>query len=169
MKQHLPLLRSLSGSLASATTTLITHPLDTVNVRIVTQYRVFHYTNVAQTLKDIAKQEDVRALYKGLPLTLFGTVLRGGMGFGIYETTKSHKLREWHDHSFLSNLAHRLLLGFMAGAITTTICYPVDTIRRYLKKNKDDNKYLERNDNYRILSLKNLVVTFESIQVPKKP
>ncbi|ETO30871.1 hypothetical protein RFI_06249 [Reticulomyxa filosa] len=130
MQQHATLTRSVSGSLASVTTTLLTHPLDTVNVRIVTQYRFFHYNRVVQTLRDIATQENVWALYQGLPLTLFGTMLRGGLGFGIYETTKSYHLKNWQDRSFASNFAQRLILGFAAGTITTTICYPIDTIRR---------------------------------------
>ena len=118
---------ALSGSLASMNAHIITHPLDTVRVRIAVQYGHIEYPSILSTFKSIYNIEGINGFYRGLSTTLIGAIFRAGIGFGIYETMKSDDMRNWKaNHSFIG----RLSIGFFAGTSATFIAYPFDTIRR---------------------------------------
>lgn len=123
------MLNALSGSLASLFTSLITHPLDTIRVRIAVQYGIIEYKSYVNTYRSIIANEGFHSLYYGLGVTLVGTVIRGGVGFGIYESIKSNEMKEWNANQNFP-IVGRLLFGFMAGGISTVVSYPLDTIRR---------------------------------------
>ena len=65
--------------------TLITHPLDTLRVRI----SVMHGEASTPTMiKQILETGGWRALYQGFGATLVGAGPRGALGFGVFETLK---------------------------------------------------------------------------------
>eukprot|EP00485_Elphidium_margaritaceum_P000241 CAMPEP_0202695262 /NCGR_PEP_ID=MMETSP1385-20130828/8902_1 /ASSEMBLY_ACC=CAM_ASM_000861 /TAXON_ID=933848 /ORGANISM="Elphidium margaritaceum" /LENGTH=322 /DNA_ID=CAMNT_0049351261 /DNA_START=23 /DNA_END=991 /DNA_ORIENTATION=- len=122
------LIKSLSGSLASMSAHCLTHPLDTVRVRIATQYQTIEYPSIFHTFRSIWTHEGLNGFYRGLSMTLFGAVFRAGIGFGIYENLKSDEIRQWKSTHY--PLMTRLGIGWMAGAFSTFCAYPIDTLRR---------------------------------------
>ena len=120
----------MTGAIASVCCTLITHPLDTVRVRYAIQFQNIQHPSYTSFLSDVIHQGGYIAFYRGIVTTCFGAIFRGGVGFGIYETFKSDKTREWKaTHPIMD----RMSLGMMAGIASTTASYPIDTVRRYIK------------------------------------
>jgi len=119
---------SFAGALASLNAHIITHPLDTVRVRIAVQYQHIEYPSIMQTAKTIRAQEGINGFYRGLHTTIFGAIFRAGIGFGIYEGLKTEEMKQWNSTAF--PLISRLSIGFVGGVASTFISYPIDTVRR---------------------------------------
>eukprot|EP01084_Bolivina_argentea_P107524 192255_1 len=119
--------RALAGSFASINAHIITHPLDTVRVRIAVQYESIQYPNIYQTFQSIYSNEGINGFYIGLSTTIVGALFRAGVGFGLYENLKSDEMREW---TSTNSLLGRLSIGFISGTTATFVAYPFDTIRR---------------------------------------
>lgn len=119
---------ALSGSLASLNGHIITHPLDTVRVRIAVQYHHIEYPSILETAKTIHSHEGINGFYRGLSTTIFGAIFRAGVGFGIYEGLKTEEMKQWKSTTF--PLLARLSIGFAAGIASTLVSYPIDTVRR---------------------------------------
>ncbi len=64
-------------------------------------------------------------LFKSLPLVTFKLALNNALFFGIYKTYKQ------------DNLYHDLLLSATASFVTTTLTYPIDTVRVNIQTNKE--------------------------------
>ena len=144
-QRNLPLIRSCAGAMSSFSVTLMTHPLDTLRVRIATQYAAasdnsLPYPSLIRGIRSIYSAEGLSAFYRGLNVSLMGTMLRGGIGFGVYETLKSEEYFDLanqrprseprKEDSLLNDASKRVLCGLMAGMSTTTLCQPIDTVRR---------------------------------------
>ena len=124
---------AITGGVATALSTLVTHPLDTLRVRIAAQYIDIHYKTTFNAIKSISKTENLTAFYRGLPTTIVGTGVRGAVGFSLYETNKSQKLKNWETkHPYIA----RLIIGVGSGLIAVIASYPFDTIRRFPTKNQ---------------------------------
>jgi len=105
--------------------TLVTHPLDTLRVRI----SVMHgEMSTPAMIKSILDTGGVRALYQGFSATLVGAGPRGAVGFGVFETLKDVSER----YGVLANqpTTRKLLFGYLAGLFSETAIYPLDTVRR---------------------------------------
>jgi len=105
--------------------TLVTHPLDTLRVRIsVTQGEA----TMAEVLRAVSAQGGARALYHGFGATLLGAGPRGAVGFGVFETLKDKGRRSEavQRHPALS----KFFFGYIAGICAETAIYPLDTVRR---------------------------------------
>jgi solute carrier family 25 protein 42 len=106
--------------------TLITHPLDTLRVRIsVTHGEVSTFA----TTRSILESGGWRALYQGFGATLVGAGPRGAVGFGVFETLKDLSSRHTELQRF-SPTTQKLLFGYLAGFCAETVIYPLDTVRR---------------------------------------
>ncbi|KAL1519810.1 hypothetical protein AB1Y20_023317 [Prymnesium parvum] len=106
--------------------TMVTHPLDTIRVRIsVTSSN----EGLAAVLRGVQQTGGVRALYHGYGATLLGAGPRGAVGFGVFETlkefTESSGVLQGQPLSF-----RKLLFGYIAGLCAETLIYPIDTVRR---------------------------------------
>eukprot|EP01083_Nonionella_stella_P005946 17162_1 len=126
---HRKAVNSLSGSIASTIVTLVTHPIDTMRVRYAVQYLEMNYTSYHQTLSTMRK-EGMHSFYRGLWISSIGTVIRGGVGFGLYESLKSEDMRQW---SARYSVFQRLSIGWIAGTCSTFIAYPAATIKRRMQ------------------------------------
>jgi len=105
--------------------TLVTHPLDTLRVRIsVTQGEA----TFSEVLRAISAQGGARALYHGFGATLLGAGPRGAVGFGVFETLKDsgRHSETVQRHPALS----KFFFGYVAGFCSETAIYPLDTVRR---------------------------------------
>ncbi len=105
--------------------TLVTHPLDTLRVRI----SVMHgEMSTLSMIRSVLESGGLRTLYQGFGATLIGAGPRGAVGFGVFETLKD--VSEKHNLLANSPTTRKLLFGYLAGLCSETAIYPLDTVRR---------------------------------------
>lgn len=105
--------------------TLVTHPLDTLRVRI----SVMHgEMSTPSMIRSVLESGGLRTLYQGFGATLIGAGPRGAVGFGVFETLKEMSEKR----SMLADFptTRKLLFGYLAGLCSETAIYPLDTVRR---------------------------------------
>lgn len=78
--------RLLSGACAGMTATALTHPLDTVRLRLAMPSHP--YSGATNAIVTIAKTEGLVALYKGLVPTLLGVAPYAAVNFATYDLAK---------------------------------------------------------------------------------
>lgn len=85
-----PLVTLVCGGLAASTAALFTTPFDVVKTRYQTQIpgSVNKYDGVYNTLKEIAKREGLKGLYRGLTPRLAMYMTQGALFFASYESFK---------------------------------------------------------------------------------
>jgi solute carrier family 25 protein 42 len=105
--------------------TLVTHPLDTLRVRI----SVMHgEMSTPSMIRSVLESGGLRTLYQGFGATLIGAGPRGAVGFGVFETLKEVSEKR----NLLADFptTRKLLIGYFAGLCSETAIYPLDTVRR---------------------------------------
>lgn len=93
------------------------------------------YTSVGYAIGDIYKNEGVRGFYRGLWPSIIQIMPYMGSMFLSYDLLCSSF--QWlRDEGFLSadkKLSHTTIAGSVAGALSKTIVFPLDTIRKRLQ------------------------------------
>jgi len=129
--------RLAAGAVAGMTGTALTHPLDTVRLRLALPSH--GYNGVMDATRTMVRVEGFSSLFKGLPATLLGIAPYAALNFASYDVLK----RFSEDHIGLAPTpagsfgAAPLLLGATSGTFATTVCYPLDTIRRRMQMKGD--------------------------------
>jgi len=176
--------RVISGTLAASSVTLLTHPLDTIRVRISTQAAgQIRYPSMFSTAKNIYGSEGMSAFYRGLWPTILGAAPRGGIAFGVFETLKAVSLTPELPYSELSppsdqtaqpsysiweeDIIQKLVFGGIAGCIANISVYPLDTVRRRLQTFGRNRKLGEMEESLgtkmRIQNTRGVFRTFQDI------
>uniref|UniRef100_A0A0G4HIR1 Mitochondrial carrier protein n=1 Tax=Chromera velia CCMP2878 TaxID=1169474 RepID=A0A0G4HIR1_9ALVE len=134
--EHSPAsLRILSGGFAGMTSAVVTYPLDLWNTRMAVSRSVTSYSKVT-----LLRQEGAVSLTRGLLPTVAGIFPYAGISFFTFET-----LKEWAEHFYgknsnskeggkvhLSPYVH-MMCGGVAGLVSQTATYPIDTIRKRMQ------------------------------------
>jgi solute carrier family 25 phosphate transporter 23/24/25/41 len=130
--------RLLAGALAGMTGTALTHPLDTVRLRLALPNH--GYNGMVHCFSTVYRHEGVGALYKGLGPTLAGIAPYAAINFASYDLAKKLYYGENGKQDAMSNL----VVGGASGTFSATVCYPLDTIRRRMQmKGKTYNGMLD--------------------------
>jgi Mitochondrial carrier protein len=111
-----------SGCLSSAVTTVITYPLDVLRTQMAVN------KNRLSLVKSISQIRQTNGLYKGMSVNLVEAIPYVGISLASYDTLKQ-RFPE----------SPKLLLAVLTGMTATVICFPLDTVRRYLIVNSDLN------------------------------
>lgn len=120
--------RLACGACAGMTATAITHPLDTLRLRLALPNS--GYTGVADAIYKIISQEGALALYRGLLPTLVGIAPYAALNFASYDMLKVFVYKKLEfEESALTNLG----VGSATGLFAATMCYPLDTVRRRMQ------------------------------------
>ena len=119
--------RLTAGALAGMTGTAITHPLDTIRLRLALPNH--GYTGMTNAFVTVARHEGVGALYKGLGPTLAGIAPYAAMNFASYDMAK----KAYYGESGKQDPIANLFLCGASGTFSATVCYPLDTIRRRMQ------------------------------------
>ena len=91
LKEKPILLDSLCGFIAGLSATVVSHPLDTVKVRIMAN-KGRHFDSVSKVTCDIIKREGWRTLFRGLPASALATSI-SSVGFAtVYEMIKRNSV-----------------------------------------------------------------------------
>jgi solute carrier family 25 (mitochondrial phosphate transporter), member 23/24/25/41 len=120
--------RLVAGACAGMTATALTHPLDTVRLRLALPNS--GYNGMTHAFMTMVRAEGVVSLYKGLVPTLVGIAPYAALNFASYDM-----LKRWAyaGEGKKQSPAANLLLGGAAGTLAATVCYPLDTIRRRMQ------------------------------------
>lgn len=119
--------RLCAGAMAGMTGTALTHPLDTIRLRLALPNH--GYSGISNAFMTVARVEGVRALYKGLIPTLAGIAPYAAINFASYDVAKKLYYGENGKQDAISNL----FVGGASGTFSATICYPLDTVRRRMQ------------------------------------
>ena len=130
----------LSGGLAGMSASAATYPLDLARGRITGKLAgpggTKHYKGIVNTVLTTAREEGVRALYKGVTPTLLGAMPYEGIKFGtvgILEKIFPKKKDDAEGGSVSNNVTRKLMFGGAGGATAGVLTYPNDTVRRLLQ------------------------------------
>lgn len=125
--------RLCAGALAGAGALLVTHPLDTVRTRLAAARLGLGggqaYAGPADCLRETWRREGVRGLYAGCAMSLVEIAPYTAVAFAGYEGVKQRLCRKEGGHA---SMPARLVAGLVSGITATTLCYPLDTMRRQL-------------------------------------
>lgn len=124
--------RLAAGACAGMTATALTHPLDTLRLRLALPNS--GYTGLSNAFVTIIRSEGVGALYKGLAPTLVGIAPYAALNFASYDLLKRRLYNNKNSNiPQQQNPAANLAIGGLAGTVAATVCYPLDTIRRRMQ------------------------------------
>eukprot|EP00854_Cymbomonas_tetramitiformis_P019046 gene19046-22773_t len=128
-KGELTLVKRLtSGALAGMTATALTHPLDTIRLRLALPNHP--YKGMVDAFCTVVRVEGARALLKGLPATLAGIAPYAATNFAAYDVAKTVVYKQLAiEQNWVTNMA----IGAGTGTFAATVCYPLDTVRRRMQ------------------------------------
>ena len=121
--------RLLAGAMAGMTGTAITHPLDTIRLRLALPNHP--YKGMMNAFSVVYRTEGVRALYKGLIPTLAGIAPYAACNFASYDVAK--KMYYGDGSNIKQDPMANLVIGGASGTFSATVGYPLDTIRRRMQ------------------------------------
>ncbi|KAG5489928.1 hypothetical protein JKF63_00045 [Porcisia hertigi] len=130
------MLRFISGSLAGATSTTCTYPLDLMRARFAARSTSGkrRFPSYLVAFREARSKHGLLSLYSGLFPTLVGILPYAGFSFACFETLKQRIVR-------MSNLKsdkdiptyQRLAAGGLAGLLAQSATYPLDIVRRRMQ------------------------------------
>ncbi|BGP28737.1 hypothetical protein JCM10296v2_000473 [Rhodotorula toruloides] len=134
--------RLTAGSLAGICSVVSTYPLDLVRSRLSVESASLGMKEgrtdgrstgiVRMTLKVMREEGGVKALYRGLVPTSAGVAPYVAFNFASYELLKIQLMDHNSDHHEPGTFA-KLLCGGVAGAVSQTLTYPADLLRRRMQ------------------------------------
>ncbi|ESP04634.1 hypothetical protein LOTGIDRAFT_135819 [Lottia gigantea] len=155
-RSHPHINRIAAGSVAGLTAVLFTYPLDIARSRLAFQVTGEHrYLGLRHLLKCMIYSEGgMKALYRGIVPTMIGMVPYSGLSFFCFGTLKEICLKYFPDQcgtpcdknkgQINLNIPTKLVCGGISGAVSQTITYPLDIVRRRLQVSvllPDSHKY----------------------------
>lgn len=108
--------RLMAGAAAGMTATLLTHPLDTLRLRLAVDPNCH---NLAAAVRALAREGGLPAFYRGLGASMFGIAPYMALELSCYD--------------LLPKEMPSFARGFSSALIATVSCYPLDTIRRRIQ------------------------------------
>jgi solute carrier family 25 (adenine nucleotide translocator) protein 4/5/6/31 len=112
-----------SGALAGASATMLVYPLD------MARSRVCHNTSF-QNFRDVyswvSQNEGMRGIYRGMGISLMGSMLYRSIYFGGYDSAKTLAYDDFEKTGVVDKM--KLAYGITVAAGLAT--YPLDTLRR---------------------------------------
>ncbi|GJN92216.1 hypothetical protein Rhopal_005246-T1 [Rhodotorula paludigena] len=135
--------RLLAGSLAGICSVVSTYPLDLVRSRLSVESASLGMKGgrtdgrssgiVGMTLRVMREEGGVKALYRGLvPTCAKGVAPYVAFNFAAYELLKL-QITSWDPHHEPPGTLAKLVCGGVAGAISQTLTYPADLLRRRMQ------------------------------------
>jgi hypothetical protein len=92
-----------------------------------------HYNGIINTVMVTAREEGVRALYKGISPTLLGAMPYEGIKFGTVGILERTFPKDNSNDSKSYKVTRKLIFGGCGGVMASVMTYPNDTVRRLLQ------------------------------------
>ncbi|ELU18258.1 hypothetical protein CAPTEDRAFT_90574 [Capitella teleta] len=125
-----PARRFLAGSLAGATASTLTYPLDMARARMAVTPKAT-YSGLGEVFAKIYRTEGIGTMYRGYTPTVMGVIPYAGTSFFTYETLK--KFHFEHTGESEPSPIERLAFGATAGLLGQSSSYPLDIVRRRMQ------------------------------------
>lgn len=135
-------LRFVSGGMAGLVSQFAIYPIETIKTRTMSQistqklsaqdqtFNVFRESSMLTSVKNLYKENGVKAFYRGVKPALIGIVPYAGVDLAVFETLKSawYNLRPENDKTNLPT--HIMLLcGMLSGTCGAVLMYPLSLVR----------------------------------------
>jgi hypothetical protein len=113
--------------------TFISHPIDTIRIRLQTNQNIITNKNNLKT-KNFFSQTNyiLKDLYRGVKAPVLGIGLEKTLVFGSYHNIYNMKL-------FKNNLNNQIFAGLTAGFLTTLVVSPIEKIKIMYQSNQTNN------------------------------
>ncbi|KAL4913620.1 mitochondrial carrier domain-containing protein, partial [Aspergillus aurantiobrunneus] len=142
-EKETPLRRFLCGSMAGATSTFVTYPLELIRTRLAfetVQKNPSTWLRISRNIYFEGGSGNLSSLYRGISPTMLGILPYAGTSFLTHDL-----MRDWlrspdlapfaletQSSTKLTALA-QLSCGAVAGIVAQTVSYPIDVIRRRMQ------------------------------------
>ncbi|KAG2225315.1 hypothetical protein INT45_005559 [Circinella minor] len=128
-----PFGHAVAGSFGAMFALTLVYPLDIIKTRIQVQAKhdgvddkeQEHYNSALDGIKQIMGKEGVAGLYAGLGSSLLGTASTNFTYFYCYSLVRDFYNKNYNPGGGTSSAAMELLLGAIAGAMTTLVTTPI--------------------------------------------
>jgi hypothetical protein len=135
------LISMISGLFAGSFAKLFTHPIDTIKAKLQVNTSINNIPTIREITSLTLKNEGIKGLYKGIPISVLGSMPACLLYFGSYEFAKKHLLlsQSFSQSEFLKYF----ISGMFAETVSCLIFVPVDVIkeRRQVQINMGTYKY----------------------------
>jgi len=121
----------LAGSLTGIVSTAATYPMDFVRTRMAIEVDPNAQKSIVHAVKNIYKNEGIKAFYHGIGPSLIGIMPYHGVGFGMYHMLKGNLIEthpEWRQSKVFD-----FLFGSIAGLGAQLVAYPFDVVRKKMQ------------------------------------
>lgn len=128
--------RFCAGSMAGATATAATYPLDLLRARFAAHNDTLHprYPSYSTAFREMISNEGPRALYSGVIPTLLGIIPYAGCNFAVFETLKHYLTSSQNLESDKGiPVYQRLMAAGFSGLVAQSATYPLDIVRRRMQ------------------------------------
>lgn len=134
------LISFLSGTISGSISKLLTHPMDTIKAKMQV-YQDKKFEGIMSIFKKTYSEEGIKGFYKGINISVVGSIPASGLYFGSYEYAKKNLLKGdfFKKHEAVSHL----IGGMFAEAISCIFWVPIDIIkeRRQVQSNLKTYEY----------------------------
>ncbi|MQL83874.1 hypothetical protein Taro_016374 [Colocasia esculenta] len=117
--------RLAAGACAGMTSTLITHPLDVLRLRLAVEPGCRTMSQVALSM---LREEGIGSFYSGLGASLLGIAPYIAINFCIFDLVKKSLPEKYQKRPETS-----LATALVSATLATLMCYPLDTVRRQMQ------------------------------------
>lgn len=118
----------LSAGWSAAISMTAWYPLDVVKTRLTTQTGTKYYEGILNCLFKIGRDEGFTAYYRGLGVSSMSVVPMVALNFTLYD----HFFKLYSGFG-LPNIFQTLCAGATSGAMSSTMFFPVDLLRRQMQ------------------------------------
>ncbi|KAI8868182.1 mitochondrial substrate carrier family protein ancA [Ramicandelaber brevisporus] len=133
-----------SGGLAGATSLAVTYPLDFARTRMAADIgkgETRQFTGLGHCISSIYKKDGYKGLYQGFTVSVVGAIVYRAAYFGGYDTAKSVIFGEGVKPVWWKSW----MVAQVVTAVSSTVSYPLDTIRRRMMMQSGTGKIMYKN------------------------
>lgn len=115
------------GSGAGLSSTLATYPFDLLRTRLAA-HTSREFLSITSTIKEIRQTQGLRGFYTGMRPAMISVTSTTGLMFWAYEIARDVSNKYKGDIPFIEGIC-----GFVAGAVSKGITFPLDTLRKRMQ------------------------------------
>lgn len=141
-KDRTVLISMISGLFSGSIAKLITHPIDTIKARV--QIETKSHEKILHSVSKLIQKEGIKGLYRGVGISVFGSLPGCVLYFGSYEFAKKHLL--FLNFLQSSEFLKYFISGMFAEIISCLIFVPVDVIKERRQVQSKLKTYDYKND-----------------------
>lgn len=113
----------LAGTLAGGMSTLITYPFDLLRTRLAANSSK-RFLSMTSTVFQVIKKEGIAGCFSGIKPAILSVALNTGIMFGTYDKIMDYS-KQFPQIPFIEAIC-----GFIAGATSKALTFPLDTLRK---------------------------------------